>query len=138
MRLAAGALVILAVALGVPAAAIGSRVEAGAGAPSTDFAGNDGAGPITFQLWNQEGTGKHPHNTLTVRQLRFANSCALGGTKVSAKLGVDSSGHFDQVGHGITLQGTLTDSDSAVTGTVRIDRGCDSGVLTFSATFTDD
>jgi hypothetical protein len=134
MRLAAGALVILALALGLPAAAIGSRVEAGAGTPFVDFAGNDGSGPITFQLWTAEGTGKHPRNVLTVKQLRFANSCALGGTRVSANLRVDSSGHFDQVGHGIILQGTLTKSDSAVTGTVRVSRGCDSGVLTFSAT----
>lgn len=137
MRLAAGALVILAVALGVPAAAFGSRVEAGAGVPSVDFSGNDGVGPITFQLWFNESSNKHARSVPTVQQLRFANSCTLGGTRVAGKLSVDSSGHFDQVGHGITLQGTLTDSQTAVTGTVRISRGCDSGVLTFSATTED-
>jgi hypothetical protein len=46
---------------------------------------------------------------------------------------LDSSGHFDLVGRGFTVQGTFEQSDSQVSGTARVDRGgCDSGVLTFT------
>jgi hypothetical protein len=135
MRLAAGALVTLALAvLGLPRAAVASRVEAGAGTPFVDFAGHDGAGAITFQLWSVDGPGKHPQTILKVEQLRFVTGCAVGPVRISTNLPVDSSGHFDQVAHGVTLQGTLSESDTVATGTLRLHRGCDTGVLAFSAT----
>jgi hypothetical protein len=135
MRSAVGALVTLALMLGISGTALGSRVEAGGAAPSATFTGNDGEGPATLTFLAQPGEGRHPVEIDKVHRFRFANGCSVNGSTVPVDMTLDSSGHFDYVARGFTVQGTFANSDSQASGTARVDRGgCDSGVLTFTAT----
>ncbi len=78
--------------------------------PSTS-PGNDGVGPITFQLWFDDGPGKHAADGPEGRAAALRHRLRRWGhVRVAANLPVDSSGHFDQVAHGVTLQGTLSQS----------------------------
>lgn len=78
MRSAVGALVTLALVLGVTGAALGSRVEVGASAPPSTFIGNDGEGPTTLTFLANPGTGRDPVEIDKVHHFRFANRCHLG------------------------------------------------------------
>jgi hypothetical protein len=135
MRSALGALVTLALMLGISQSALGSRVEVGAGALSATFAGNDGEGPTNLTFLDEPGEGRHPIEIDKVHRFRFANGCSVNGSTVPVDMTIDSSGHFDYVARGFTVQGTFAQSDSQASGTARVDRGgCDSGVLTFTVT----
>jgi hypothetical protein len=135
MRSAVGALVTLALMLGMSGTALGSRVEVGASSLSATFVGNDGEGPANLTFLAEPGEGRHPVEIDKVHRFRFANGCSFNGTTVPVDMTLDSSGHFDYVAHGFTVQGTFANSDSQASGTARVDRGgCDSGVLTFTVT----
>jgi hypothetical protein len=135
MRSAVGALVTLALVLGICSTALGSRVEVGAGALSATFTGNDGEGPANLTFLDEPGEGRHPVEIDKVHRFRFANGCSVNGSTVPVDMTLDSSGHFDYVARGFTVQGTFAESDSQASGTARVNRGgCDSGVLTFTVT----
>ena len=135
MRSALGALVTLALMLGISGTALGSRVEVGGAAPSATFTGNDGEGPTMLTFVAQTGNGRHFVEIDKVHRFRFANGCSENGSTVPVDMTLDSSGHFDYVAHGFTVQGTFEESDSRASGTARVNRGgCDSGVLTFTVT----
>jgi hypothetical protein len=135
MRSAVGALGTLVLFFGITGAALGSRVEAGASAPSfvAHGAGNDGEGPVTLTLRGSPGSGPHAVEVVKVHRFHFANGCAVNGSTLVPSMTLDSSDHFYYVARGFTVQGTFENSDTQATGTARVEQGgCDSGVLAFS------
>jgi hypothetical protein len=121
------ALLAIMVVFAATGVALASRVEVGASFLKT-FKGSDRFGRVSFKLVNIEtaSASRHPIETLTVRQFRFANECSRKGTTVPGKMVVGRHGRFHSTARGFKVTGRLTGAQQErAVGTAQVNKDCD-------------